>query len=101
MPGYILVPATGSDTDGPVFATAVAAARLLTAHLEFLHVRVDVQAALAAMASADMGGVDILETLEQEAATRQKAAELAFRDLCEREGIPASADVLSAVPSAE
>lgn len=105
MPGYVLVPATGFDTDGPVFATALAAARLLPAHLEFLHVRVDVEAALTAMASADMGGGagygEILEALEQDAANRQSAAELAFRDFCEREGVPASADILAAVPSAE
>jgi nucleotide-binding universal stress UspA family protein len=105
MPGYVLVPATGFDTDGPVFATALAAARLLPAHLEFLHVRVDVQAALTAMASADMGGGagygEILEALEQDAANRQSAAESVFRDFCEREGVPASADALAAVPSAE
>jgi hypothetical protein len=34
----ILVPASGSATDDPVFATALAAARPLAAHLEFYHV---------------------------------------------------------------
>jgi len=105
MPGYILVPATGADTDEPVFATALTAARLLHAHLEFLHVRVDVQATLTAMAASDMGGgigySEILETLEQEVASRQKAAELAFRGFCERGRLPISADPSTSLPSAE
>jgi nucleotide-binding universal stress UspA family protein len=105
MPGYILLPATGRNTDGPVFATALAAARLLPAHLEFLHVHVDVQAAVIAMASGDVGGgVDygeIMQALERDAVGRQEAAERAGRDFCKREGVPLSAEALSAVPSAE
>ena len=105
MSRYVLVPATGADTDEPVFATALTLARLLPAHLEFLHVRVDVQATLTAMASADTGGgIDfgrILETLEQEVASRQKKAELAFRDFCERERLLVSAELSAALPSAE
>src|SRR5262245_6330873 len=57
------------------------------------------------MATADMGGGigygGILEAMEQDAAKRQKAAELAFRDFCEREGIPASAEAVSTLPTAE
>ena len=53
---YILVPATGADTDAVVFSTALAVARLSGSHLEFLHVRLDAQRALTAMATADMGG---------------------------------------------
>lgn len=105
MPGYILVPATGAATDGPVFSTALMAARLLPAHMEFLHVRTDVQATLTALATADMGGgvgySEILETLERETASRQKAAELAFRDFCEKEQVPCSAEPAAALPSAE
>ena len=89
MSRYILVPATGADSDAPVFATALAVARLLPAHLEFLHVRADVQETLTAMASADMGGGmgygQLPESLEREVASRQKKAELAFRDFCEQE----------------
>lgn len=45
----ILVPASGSATDHPVFATALAAARALTAHLDFYHVRLsEGQAAVGA-----------------------------------------------------
>jgi nucleotide-binding universal stress UspA family protein len=106
MSRYILVPATGSDTDEPVFATALMAARLLTAHLEFLHVRADVQEALTAMACADMGGggigfEQIMRTLEQEVASQQNRAEAAFRRLCERERLPVTADPAFALPSAE
>lgn len=105
MSRYVLVPATGADTDEPVFTTALTVARLLPAHLEFLHVRVDVQETLTAMASADTGGGigfgQILETLEQEVASRQKKAELAFRDFCERERLLVSAELTAPLPSAE
>lgn len=37
----ILVPATGSDADNAVFASALAVARPFSAHLDFLHVRID------------------------------------------------------------
>lgn len=102
---YILVPATGTDTDAPVFSTALAVARLSGSHLEFLHVRLDAQRALTAMATADMGGGvgfdGLLESLEQDAAARQKKAELAFRDFCEREKLSVSSDLSTNLPSAE
>ena len=53
---FILVPATGSAADGPVFSTALAVARRSAAHLQFLHVRLDVREVVAAMASADYTG---------------------------------------------
>ena len=103
---YILVPATGSEADAPVFATALAVARLSAAHLEFLHVRIDVEQTLMAMASADMGGGaagydQIIESLGQEAAGRQQKAEQAFRDFCERESLPISSEAATKLPSAE
>jgi nucleotide-binding universal stress UspA family protein len=102
---YILVPATGAETDGPVFSMALTVARLMPAHLAFLHVRPDVQATLTAMASSDTGGgfgyPEMLETLEQEAASRQKKAELAFRDFCEAERLFVSADPAARLPSAD
>ena len=36
----ILVPIGGGNTDEPVLETALAVARLLSAHLQFVHVRV-------------------------------------------------------------
>ena len=102
---YILVPATGADTDAPVFSTALAVARQSGSHLVFLHVRIDVQQVLMAMATADMGGGvsydRIIETLEEDVATRQKKAERAFHDFCEREQLAVSSDLTTHLPSAE
>jgi len=102
---YIVVPATGTAVDMPVFATALAVARLLSAHLEFLHVRLDVQTVLTAMASNDVSGGagydQMLESLERDAAARQKAAETAFRDFCEQQKVPVSSDPATDLPSAE
>lgn len=102
---YIVVPATGTATDAPVFATALAVARLLPAHLEFLHVRLDVQTVLTAMASNDLSGGagydQMLGSLEQDAVDRQKAAEIAFRDFCEQGKVPVSSDPATNLPSAE
>ena len=102
---YILVPATGADTDAPVFSTALAVARLSGSHLEFLHVGIDVQQTLTAMATADMGsGIGygrILESLEQDVAARGKKAQQAFRDFCERERLRISSDPTTDLSSAE
>jgi len=103
---YILVPATGAETDAPVFATAVAVARLFAAHLAFLHVRVDVQQVLLAMAVADMGGGGvgydrIIESLERDVASRQRQAEQAFHAFCERERLAVPGAPSDALPSAE
>lgn len=102
---YIVVPATGTAADAPVFATALGIARLLPAHLEFLHVRLDVQSVLTAMAANDLSGGagydQMLESLEQDAAARQKSAETTFRDFCEHEGVPISSDPATDLPSAE
>ena len=102
---YILVPATGLETDAAVFATALAVARMSGAHLEFLHVRVDVQKTLMAMAANDLSGGagydQIIESLEQDVASRQQKAEQAFREFCERERVPISGDPTTDPPSAE
>ena len=64
------------STLAPVFAAALGVARLLPAHLEFL----DVQTVLTAMAANDVSGGagydQMLESLEQDAAARQKACRL-------------------------
>jgi nucleotide-binding universal stress UspA family protein len=102
---YILVPVTGAETDAPVFATALAVARLMPAHLEFLHGRFDVQQTLMAIASGDMGGgggyTQIMDSLEEDAATRQRQAEHAFMDFCHREHLAISSDPATNLPSAE
>ena len=86
----ILVPATGSDRDGAVFASALAVARAFAAHLEFLHVRPDAAATAVAVAS-DGGGATMVGTLinrlEEEASQREEKAKQLFQGFCEREGL--------------
>ena len=53
---YVLVPATGAASDPAVFATALLAARPFAAHLEFLHVRVDVTEIVISMSTGGLGG---------------------------------------------
>jgi nucleotide-binding universal stress UspA family protein len=116
MAKYILVPATGTEADAPVFATALGVARLLPAHLEFLHVRIDAEQTLTHMASGDIRGLSgipsggagggirfgqVFQDLEQAVSARQRKAEAAFRDFCEREGVAVTADPSAALPSAE
>ena len=50
----IFVPASGSFTDEPVFATALAAARALAAHLDFYHVRLSAGSAAARALQVDL-----------------------------------------------
>ena len=84
----ILVPATGSDGDSAVFASALTVARAFAAHLEFLHVRPDAAATAVAMAS-DGGGATmvggLINRLEEEASEREGKAKQLFQSFCERE----------------
>src|SRR5262245_14543553 len=86
----ILVPATGSDTDNAVFASALAIASAFSAHLQFLHVRPDATAVAVAMAS-DGGGATMLgglvDRLEEEATQREEKARQMFQGFCGREGV--------------
>jgi len=87
----ILVLAGGRETDTVVFKTALAVARPLGAHLEFLHVRLGaleaatftphVEFARGAALRAALGD------LHAEAKARSKAALRHFEALCERESI--------------
>jgi len=91
MSHFILLPATGKPADAPVFATALAAARLLGGHLAFLHVRPDVHQEVAAFAAADFGmgtGIEqAMADLEQEADQREHAAATAWQEFCRREQV--------------
>ena len=84
----ILVPATGSDGDSTVFASALMVARAFAAHLDFLHVRPDAAATAVAMAS-DGGGATmvggLINRLEKEASQREEKAKQLFQGFCERE----------------
>ena len=87
----ILVPASGSSTDEPVFATALAAARALTAHLDFYHVRLP---AIPAGATAPPPDACIgaalpvaLQLLSEKTSRLSGAAAAHFRAFCDRHGI--------------
>ena len=105
MPRYILVPATGADSDEPVFAAALRVARAWSGHLEFLHVRADIDKIIMSVAAADTvgsgGGIaTIMGVLERDIVTRQEKADGAVRAFCLREHIaldePSGGDRVSA-----
>ncbi|MGH7067987.1 MAG: universal stress protein [Acetobacteraceae bacterium] len=92
MPRYILVPATGTDGDGPVFATALTVARAWSGHLEFLHVRADIDRIIMSIATADAVGsggaiAPVTEILERDIASREEKANAAVRTFCARQQI--------------
>jgi len=87
----ILVPVLGDVTDVPEYGTAVAAARLLGAHLEFLFVGPKASELLGVSESGDFAtGLirpEILFDLERAEEARAADARLAVKRLCERERI--------------
>jgi nucleotide-binding universal stress UspA family protein len=91
----ILVLTGGSATDSVVFATALAAARPLAAHLEFLHIRISPGQAVPytphiefATGAALHGTMD---RLAAEAEARSQTAAHHFRQFCQQEGIEIAA----------
>jgi len=86
----ILVPATGSDTDAGVFASALTVARPLGAHLAFLHISIDAATfAATIMPEVSSGQVftDVINRMEEEAQQREKNAKQLFESFCRREGL--------------
>lgn len=84
----ILVPATGSSADDAVFASALAVARAFSAHLNFLHVRVDAASLAVTMASEGGGSAlvgGLVDQLDEEADLREKQARELFDRFCARE----------------
>jgi nucleotide-binding universal stress UspA family protein len=84
----ILVPATASNSDNTVFASALTVARAFDAHLDFLHVRVDPAAMAATMASDGSGSAMItglVDRIGEEAGQREDTARQQFQRFCERE----------------
>jgi nucleotide-binding universal stress UspA family protein len=102
---YILVPVAGTKMDAPAFAAALSLVQQSPAHLEFLHVRLDVQGMLVAMAAGEHGGSvnyhQLLVSLEQDVSNRHKAAETAFLAFCNQQRITISGDPSVDLPSAE
>jgi nucleotide-binding universal stress UspA family protein len=85
---YILVPATGSASDEAVFETARLAARPFDAHLEFLHVRVDVTEVVISMSTGGLGGggavQGVVDKLESESKQIENRAWRSVEDFCDR-----------------
>lgn len=88
----ILVPVSGSSTDDAVFATALAAARPLAAHLDFYHVRLNPAEAAVRAPHTDfvMGAAlpEALAGLSEEEAQRSAAAAAHVKSFCDRHRIP-------------
>lgn len=88
----ILVPAGGSESDKTIFETALLAARSLSAHLDFYHVRVTAgEAALNAPYAGFAMGAGLSNTLDQlqaEANVRLNAARETVEKFCGRHRIP-------------
>src|SRR5438094_521616 len=86
-----LVPTGGADRDEAVFETALAAARPLAAHLNFLHIHIGAgEAAVHSPHTGFASGLALegaIEELETEAKTRSAAALQHIRDYCLRSKI--------------
>jgi nucleotide-binding universal stress UspA family protein len=87
----ILVPVGGSETDVPLFETAVAAARPVSGHLQFVHVHIGAGEAAAHMphTAFAMGPAlsNALRHLDAAGRTRSAAAVQHFRDFCQQSKI--------------
>jgi nucleotide-binding universal stress UspA family protein len=87
----ILVPVGGSDTDLPLFETALAAARSISGHLQFVHVHISAGEAAAHTphTAFAMGPAlsNALNDLDVAARTRSAVAAQHFRDFCRQSKI--------------
>jgi len=86
----ILVPAMGSETDAGVFASALAVARPLGAHLGFLHICIDAATFAATITPEVSSGhvlTDMINRMEEEAQEREQKAKQLFETFCRREGL--------------
>lgn len=100
---YILVPATGAPTDEAVFRTALAIARLDAAHLDFLHVRVDMQQTVLAIAGGDLGGAGYggaIDSVQDEVEACQDRAHSRMAAFCAREHVTLGDTLVAGAPSA-
>ncbi len=87
----ILVPTSGGDADRVVFDTALAAARLFSAHIDFCHVRIEAGEALRYVPHAGFASGaalrDALDTLGAEGRARSVAVVRLIEEFCRREKI--------------
>jgi len=100
----ILVPAPGGTTHDAVFRTALAMARRAAGHLQFLHVRLDIQTMLVAMSTGDYGGGagigDVLDSLQRDIDARHDRARKDVLAFCDREHLALADSPLAGAPSA-
>jgi nucleotide-binding universal stress UspA family protein len=91
MPRTVLLPVSGTTADPEVFAMALTVARAFDSHLVALHVRPDARRDIASLAASDGGmtaGIDtMLEQMEADADTREKAASEAWHAFCQQNKI--------------
>lgn len=101
----ILVPVSGTQTDGCVFAAAFAVARPLAAHLDFYHLRLSVCEAAVRSPHVQfcIGPAlgDALDSLKRRDANLAASAAMHFKDFCEEKGVtiqraPAAVPVVTA-----
>jgi nucleotide-binding universal stress UspA family protein len=102
---YILVPALGTKTHDAVFRTALGVARQSAGHLDFLHVRLDVQKMVIAMSAGDFGGAGaglgaVLDGLQSDVDARHDRARAAVLRFCAREQVALADTPLAGAPSA-
>lgn len=100
---YILVPATGAATDDAVFRTALALGRAGGSHLAFLHVRLDMQHTLLALAGSDLGGTaygGVADSVQHDVEARERQAHAAVAAFCTEAGLSLHAAPAGAGPSA-
>jgi nucleotide-binding universal stress UspA family protein len=87
----VLVPASGSSTDDAVFATALAAARPLAAHLEFYHVQLTAPEAAVYSPPADFyhdAALPVaLNVLRAEECALSEAASAHVQSFCSRNSV--------------
>jgi nucleotide-binding universal stress UspA family protein len=87
----ILVPVGGSETDLPLFETALAAAQPISGHLRFIHIHVGAGEAAVHMPHTAFamgpGLANALKALEISAQTRLAEARQHFHDFCKRSRI--------------
>ncbi len=87
----ILVPTSGGSSDSAVFDTALAAARLFSAHLEFCHLRLEAGEALHHVPHAGFASGaalrEALDTLSAEGRARSVAAVRHIEAFCAREHV--------------
>ena len=87
----ILVPVGGSETDLPLFETALAAARPVSGHLQFVHIHIGAGEAAVNMphTAFAMGPAlsNALKDLDATARTRSATAAQHFRDFCQQSNV--------------